>query len=447
MPRLIDYISRYPYTDLSALNMDYWIKLVGEVAKDITDLNNDNAAIRQEMADFEQEVREYLDNQDIPQQVKDEVDTYLDTYISSLTTEYFLSLDNWSNRKVLWVGDSYGNGWDGNTSIADPYTRASNILQCSFVNTSHGGDRFGDASTSEQYTFLHQIQNYVSGHDDMSTFTDVIIIGGANDIYFNPSADLSTSIADVCDYVKANFPNARITIAMVARLFGTGANNCTQGNVERILKQYVNGARANHVNYLYEAEYINHDYRLLAADGIHLTSYVEMGNKLACLLRDGKFLRERTGSSDINLTYYVGVDTNGIAPTNINTSGMYYKGHTILADISDIEFDYTDNPISGVNWRKLFKFARVSGTTNTRNIFAAGVQSIRYPVTFAVTYVGTDSNEHNGNFPGSIYFYDGYLWFSIEGFVPNGTDGISFPQVKYIRLATGIQIRIDEADC
>lgn len=431
------FFDQLPYTNYHELDLTEMIRFIKATEADLIIMNKKI-----------DDVRNYIDGLNLPAEVRREVDRIMDEVLTDDTIQaYIRDSQKWSNRKVLWCGDSYGNGWDGNTSIADPYTRASNILQCSFVNTSHGGDRFGDSSTSAQYTFLNQLQNYVNSHSDMSSFTDVIIIGGANDICFNPSADLTQSITDCCNYVKANFPNARITIAMVARLFGTGANNCTQSNVEKILKQYVNGARVNHVNYLYNAEFINHDYRLLAADGIHLTSYVEMGNKLACLLRDGYFLRERTGSSDINYTPYVGADNNGIAPTNVSTQGMNYKGHTILFDISDIEFDYSDNPISNVTWRKIYKVMQVSGTTATRNIFAAGIQSIRYPVNFAVTYIGTDDNEYSGNFPGSIYFYDGWIYFSIEGFIPHGTNGISFPQVKYIRLATGLQLRVDEADC
>ena len=127
------FLHKYPNTDLHELNLDAWVIALGETIQAMKEVVQDQDQLRQEMNTFKAEILEYIHDLNIPQMVEDEVEAYLDNYSDEWTTRYFLSINNWAHRKVLWVGDSYGNGWDGNTSIADPYTRASNILNCSFV--------------------------------------------------------------------------------------------------------------------------------------------------------------------------------------------------------------------------------------------------------------------------------------------------------------------------
>ncbi len=451
MPRLIDYISRYPYTDLSALNMDYWIKLVGEAAADIKALNEDNAAIRQEMADFEQEVRDYLDSQDIPGQVRTEVDNYLDNWFDTISDPVFISKDNWSNRKILFMGDSWGNGWDGSQTTTSPFTTCANALGASYVDISHGGCRFGAGDAS--YLYLTYIQNYVTLHaDQCASFTDVIICGGANDITHNPDENLDDasnpgSIRNTISYIKSNFPNARIFIGMYARMGNTGASGATLANTDKVRNSYRAGAIAHGAIYLSGSEYMMHDYRLFASDGIHLTSYYDLGIKLAELLAHGDFTRWYTSPTTVNFTA-VGSDSGSqLIPTNVSFGGQRYRGHSIMLDLNDVEFNRYDTPISSIGWGSIYKFATISGSTSTRNSFCASTQSFRQRVTAAVEYTGTDNETHKENLPGSIYLYDNALYFSIEGFVPAGTSDIHIPNVEYIRFKGGCQFFLDEAFC
>lgn len=446
--RLSDYISRYPYTDMSALNIDYWIKLVGEAAEDIKALSVDNTAIRAEMAAFEQEVRDYLADQDIPQQVKDEVDNIMSEYIDEMSVPVLLSKGAWSNHKVLWVGDSYGNGWDGTAETTDPYTTASNIMGCSFVNISYGGAKFGSGGDL-QYHYLPHIQEYVSGHSDMNEFTDVFILGGANDITANPNEDLNSSanpysIKNTCDYVKEHFPNAKITIGMVARLANTGYSNATLANTNSVRDKYKDGALANHVNYLEGSEYINHDYRLLASDKLHLSNYVPMGWKLAELIMNGDFARG-SYQSGINMTPYTSLSSSQLPPTTLTGNSVTHHGHSVIVDISDMEWDYDGNPISQITWRNLYKIAKVSGDNNTRNLFAACWRAIRVQTTAAVSHV-IDTTTYHDNLPCTLYLYDNDLYISFEGYRPE--DGqLNLHDVDYIGIRSGIQFEIDEAYC
>lgn len=448
VPRLCNYMSRYPYTDMAALNLDYWIKLLGDAAADIKDLAEDNEAIRAEMAAFEQEVRDYLESQDIPAQVKAEVDDYLDTWIAALSVPVFLNYGAWSNHKVLWVGDSYGNGWDGTTTTTGPYVTASGIMGCTYVDVSYGGAKFG-SDGAMQYHYLPHIQEYVAAHDDMDTFTDVFILGGANDITANPTEDLNSaanpySIKNTCDYIKANFPNAKITIGMIARLANTGFSNATLANTETVRDSYKNGALANGVYYLEGSEYINHDYRLFASDSLHLSNYTAMGQKLAELIMNGDFVRN-INQSGINLTAYTVASSDTLPATTVTGQGVAYKGKTLVVDFADLEWDYPENPISEIVWRRTYKIAKVSSTTATRNLFCAGPKALRVQTTAAVAHEYNDTVYHD-NLPCTLYLYNNDLYISFEGYVPQ--DGsLNLENVSYIGIRTGIQFVIDEAYC
>lgn len=343
------------------------------------------------------------------------------------------------NRKVLWVGDSYGNGWDGNTSVTDPYYIVDSKIGWTGVNISRGGCRFGDSNTASQYKFLTLLQEYVGSHTDMDTFTDVIVIGGANDILQNPTSDISSTIQAVCNYIKANFVNAQISIGMVARLFNTGAGS-TFGHFTNIRRQYIKGAADNGAHYIAGSELINHNYNLLASDGVHLTSYDDMGMKLAELITSGNFNHEFDIATHV--TPITTNTANDLAPTTLTFGSSTLRGNTVLIDCTDLEFNFS--PEVSIVWRKTYKFAKVSGDTSTRNIFAACTKAFRKNVSVVIDYLDANQDTQHTVQPATIYFYENYLYISWEGLIEGST---TLSDCKSIHLRTGFQLQIDEAYC
>lgn len=362
------------------------------------------------------------------------------TNITNLQTQ-INQLKKWSNRKVLWVGDSYGNGWNGSASLSTkPYQYASQLLGCQYVDISHGGTRFGNNETSAEYKYLTYIQEYVTNHSDMDSFTDVIIIGGANEITFNPSSDLSSAITTCVNYVKANFPNAKIRIGMVARMAQTGSANATYGNMMNIRDQYEHGAINNGVEYIAKSELINHNYSLLASDGIHLTSYVDMGYKLAQLLMNGDF---DSKTSLAVAKEHITVNTNDDrVPTTVNCEQTLMIDKTINFDCTDLMFQFS-SPVSMV-WRKAYKFARISGNTNSRNLFCGTYKSVKQHLTGLVNYRYNNVDYWEVQ-PFCIYLYDNYLWISWEGVLAHG--GVTMNECKEIGIRTGFQFLLNSETC
>ena len=364
--------------------------------------------------------------------------TTCENKISALESEVS-NLKFLKNKKVLWVGDSYGNGWNGNTSVTDPYYIVDSKIGWTGVNISRGGCRFGNSNTASQYKFLTLLQEYVAAHSDMDSFTDVIVIGGANDILQNPTSDISTAVQNVCDYIKAHFSNAVIHIGMVARLFNTGAGS-TFGHFTAIRNQYIKCAADNGAEYIAGSELINHDYSLLASDGIHLTSYDEMGQKLAELITSGDFCHDKDVSA--NFTPITTNTADDIAPTTITFGSSTLRGNTVLIDCTDLEFNFS--PERAITWRKTYKFCKISGDTSTRNIFAACTKAFKKNVSIVIDYLDANQDTQHTVQPATIYFYENYLYLSWEGLIEGST---SLTDCKSIHLRTGFQLQIDESYC
>ena len=445
------FLHKYPNTDLHELNLDAWVIALGETIQAMKEVIKDQEKLREEMDTFKAEILEYIHDLNIPQMVINEVDSYLDNWIDQISIPRFVSKNNWKNRRVLFMGDSWGNGWDGSQTTTSPFTTCGNALGCTYNDISHGGCRFGAGDSS--YLYLTYIQNYVTQHPNTcDLFTDVIICGGANDITHNPNEDLDDasnpgSIGNTIAYIKSNFPNARIMIGMYARMGNTGASGATLANTDKVRNSYRDGAVKHGAIYLTGSEYMLHDYRLFASDGIHLTSYYDLGIKLAELLDHGDFTRWYGTPTAVNYQAVGSDNGSQLIPTNVSFGGQRYRGHSIMIDLNDVEFNRYGSPISSIGWGSIYKFAEISGSTSTRNSFCAGDQSFRERVVAAVEYTGTDNETHKENLPGSIYFYNNALYFSIEGFVPAGTSGIHIPNVEYIRFKGGCQFFLDEAFC
>ena len=389
-----------------------------------TDLNQIDSLVKKY-------VDEYIESGDISNIIN-----ALEDRIEALETNE----KGWSGRKVLWVGDSYGNGWNGSTSITDPYSVCSAYLGCTYTNISRGGCRFGDSSTASQYRFITLLEEYVAAHDDMESYTDIIVIGGANDICHNPSADLSGSITSVCEYIREHFTNAKIHIGMVARLINTGSYQTGFVNFDNILKQYIKYAAVNGAYYIKDSELINHNYSLLASDGIHLTNYVPMGEKLSQLLLGGEMVKEET----LTLSYTPSEenDSDNIVPTTISFQNTLHRGSQIFFDCGDLQFEFEEP--RQIVWRKAYKFAKVSGDNDTRNLFIAGNKAIKLHVPAVISYRYSDVS-YSETQPVTLYFYDNYLYLSWDGLLANG--GTTLNNCTYIHLRTGFEYILDETMC
>ena len=365
----------------------------------------------------------------------DDLENDLENDLEDIEKKIKTNSSEWKNRKVLWVGDSYGVGTGSITGI-NPYDTAQDYLGCSGTNISVGYSRFGSTGDPGHHYLVH-IQSYVSSHTDMDEYTDVIIVGGANDLIYNPTENLNDpsnpySIYNTVEYVREHFPYAKIRIGMVARLIqsGEGHGTCTYENFRKVLKQYYEGAMSNGVEYIAGSELINHDYRERNDDAVHLLDYVPMGKRLAQLLLSGDFNRDTQMSG---LDY----DTTDVdqVPTTFNVTGQMHLGTNVILDVYYLAFVFGTPQV--IPHDTLFSFAKISGAGTLKNLFAAGDKAFKIRLTANVK-LDDDSIFYC---PCLLQIYNNYMRLALD------YSSASDYTVKEIHVPYGFQVTLDEAYC
>ena len=109
------------------------------------------------------------------------------------------------NKKILFIGDSYLEMFNGSTGIIDKFKEISNITN--IISSVKSGTGF--KYTVENQNFITLLQNVPNDNE----ITDIICVGGYNDQYSNQT-NVETAISTFCSIAKQKFPNAKIYIGM-----------------------------------------------------------------------------------------------------------------------------------------------------------------------------------------------------------------------------------------
>lgn len=144
-----------------------------------------------------------------------------------------------ANRKYLFVSDSYG------ASVIPKLVSMLEITADDYVSLQVGGSCFGIAETNP-LNWLYMIQNATI--TDKETFTDVVYIGGANELSYN-KADVAAHAADCYDYVKTEFPNAIQSYMFCAFIAGIDGDSLTMVDRVRLLRSGMIGVASSRRNF------------------------------------------------------------------------------------------------------------------------------------------------------------------------------------------------------
>nr|DAG61293.1 MAG TPA: hypothetical protein [Caudoviricetes sp.] len=125
-----------------------------------------------------------------------------------------MNLENRSKRKLIFIGDSYGDGYTPDGSYTGWCDRLKNkLVNCHFsadnIYINHkGGASFSNPSNN-YLTLLKGVQ--VS---NKKMVTDVLIGGGYNELAYGDKADtVKSNIDTVISYVQSTYPNAVVHFA------------------------------------------------------------------------------------------------------------------------------------------------------------------------------------------------------------------------------------------
>lgn len=127
-----------------------------------------------------------------------------------------MNLEDRSKRKLIFIGDSYGDGYTPEGNITGWCDRLKNkLVNCHFsadnIYINHkSGANFCDSSNN----YLNLIKGVEPQIGNKKMVTDVLIGGGYNEIYYKDKPDLIKSNIDkVISYVQSTYPNAIVHFA------------------------------------------------------------------------------------------------------------------------------------------------------------------------------------------------------------------------------------------
>lgn len=297
-----------------------------------------------------------------------------------------MNLEDRSKRKLIFIGDSYGDGYTPDGSYTGWCDRLKNkLVNCHFsadnIYINHkGGASFSNPSNN-YLTLLKGVQ--VS---NKKMVTDVLIGGGYNELaYGDQASTVQSNIDTLISYVQSTYPNAIVHFAP----FGVAFKNRNNQFALRYKLMPAYTAKACYKNQPFVvvpgAENILSFENMMSSDGIHPNEW-----GLECIAEYLKGYILGTGSSAIDKRQ-LSVSLNG----GTFTGTMYGQ---CLGDINiyRIIFDSSVNHLNsnGPSWFKLYTPVRTNafpwrapnmGYTDANAIIYANGGFFDVPVKFNVT--------------------------------------------------------------
>ena len=176
------------------------------------------------------------------------------------------------NHTTIMIGDSYGVGTTSGGTIEGWCDRVKSILEIpneKYYKFVEGGAGFVKTGLSG-HTFLTLLQNNINNITNKNDVTTIIVCGGYNDNSANID-NLNNAIQSFMNYVKQNFPNAKVYCGMVGN---SGAQTDDGANIRTNLGGHIIRCYQNIIihggYYLNGIENIMKDYiDFMSDDNIH----------------------------------------------------------------------------------------------------------------------------------------------------------------------------------
>lgn len=275
----------------------------------------------QQVEAYRQEVQEY----------KAESDEKFDELQKSMYT--------FKNHRVLFIGDSYAAGWtpDGDVpKFPDVAAGVLGLAAADYKNVYMGG--IGFAHVHEGNTFISLLNS--ANMTDPDTVTDVVVIGGYNDIGQNDAA-VKAAIASFKARANVLYPNAKVWVGYV----GLTGNASNKYQASLMLRSYSLGSQMCGAAYMNGIEYVLHNYNWFASDNYHPNATGQ--NAIAW----GVVSALLTGSVDTYIPFLgVGIENaENVSHSNLNTmSATVNNSITNVISQSAVNIDFsTPVTISG----------------------------------------------------------------------------------------------------
>lgn len=247
-----EWINKYPYTDFHELNIDWVIKSIKELAKELEQYEIVNKItyagdwnISKQYSAWSVVVdgtSGYISTQPVPAGIQISNTDYwtpvanftalyadLGTRVTALEYDmdeaeaniaYLDGLRNYQTRKVICISDSYGLTPTESTSWISNLKWYLNIPDSNFYRAQHNGSGF--LGTQPSYKFVDLFHTIITNmsDDEKDAITDIVIGGGYNDAnathHGSTFAQVKTAMRNCLEVMRNQCPNARIYLCFMA---------------------------------------------------------------------------------------------------------------------------------------------------------------------------------------------------------------------------------------
>lgn len=274
-----------------------------------------------------------------------------------------------SQRKIIFVGDSYGVGYNSQSSQptvdtidnwVDLTASRMGLASTDYYNWCVSGAGFLPSSASLNWNNIID-SNWSSVSSIASTITDVIIGGGINDANTmnngsgtSQTPTLISKIETVINNLKGKFTNAKIWLAPFGWCRGLVDRREIMAN--NVFYAYQVAAASKGAIYIQSAEFVLHNYGLMQPDYYHPS--VEGENAIADVMAhalQGSPLvtgsRTRNGNNQdylyTNMNFVSSVTSSALNQGTTPNFLSYMDGHTCFFFTDFYRFDWMNFPCDG----------------------------------------------------------------------------------------------------
>lgn len=208
--------------------------------------------------EIDNKLNEMADSGELAEIINEEIFENLNSEINLLATKvhgtYF------ENRKYILIGDSYADGYtpDGNvTSWEQLFVNLTGLTNT--IQKHLGGTGFVNLVQNKNF------QSLLEEVPDDNSVTDIVVLGGYNDINYNKS-QITNSITSFIAKANEKFPNANVSIGFV----GWCRDSSLIYQLSIACQYYRECCGYYNASYLNNIEYTLHNYfDDFSSDGIH----------------------------------------------------------------------------------------------------------------------------------------------------------------------------------
>ncbi len=412
----------FPYSNIHDMNMDWVIKVTKENEEHVQQYGTRLDTVEETV----ENLQEYVDN--IDEEIQEKIDTELPVAIQEAVENGGFNeiLSESHARRIVFIGDSYGQGWTPDGTFTPWCELVKNFMGLSsedWYNSSMGGAGFGQDSGQGLRYVPNLVQQAYENINNPETVTDVVVGLGYNDyLYSENTSRIQTGITTACTKIRTCFPNSRIHI------FGIGftTNKTTQFALSKVYVAYDETSADFQFSNLSKA-LANTNY--FSSDGIHplqTGQYAIAISVVRCLNNSSpQFFLDERGHDLINFKFLLnnaqpefnGFMTAFLKNGNFHLSNSFFKVINLGSDTFSLNGNDNYKIAQLLNMAEFTGFysPRPRDWVNGKFFVSTGSSTdyVTYDASFAVAQ-DQDNNDSNV-----------YLWVKILGTTGTGFTNIS----------------------